>query len=132
MQACIARRLVALVPTLLFVSLIVFVSMRLIPGDVIDLMLAQRDIATGQDRARIEAARALLRPKAYLSILIATALEGGHDVEAVELRKPPGKKAYVFKIKLDDINPLLYVKLQLGAGNVIGRSFHYSKLDKQD
>ena len=67
MQAYIARRLVALVPTLLFVSLIVFVSMRLIPGDVIDLMLAQNDIATGQDRARIEAARALLRPKAYLS-----------------------------------------------------------------
>ena len=64
--------------------------------------------------------------------LIATALEEGHDVEVVELRKPPGKKAYVMEIKLDDVNPLLYVKLQLGAGNVIGRSFHYSKLDKQD
>ena len=62
MQAYIARRLLALVPTLLFVSLIVFVSMRLIPGDVIDLMLAQNDIATGQDRARIEATLGLDQP----------------------------------------------------------------------
>jgi peptide/nickel transport system permease protein len=62
MQAYIARRLIALVPTLLFASLIVFVSMRLIPGDVIDLMLAQNDIATTQDRERIEAALGLDKP----------------------------------------------------------------------
>ncbi|MYE82425.1 MAG: ABC transporter permease, partial [Gammaproteobacteria bacterium] len=62
MQAYIARRLLALVPTLLFASLIVFVSMRLIPGDVIDLMLAQNDIATGQDRAKIEAALGFDQP----------------------------------------------------------------------
>ena len=52
MQAYIARRLLALLPTLFFASLIVFVSMRLIPGDIIDLMLAQNDIATTQDRER--------------------------------------------------------------------------------
>jgi peptide/nickel transport system permease protein len=62
MQAYIARRLIAVVPTLLFASLIVFVSMRLIPGDVIDLMLAQNDIATTQDRERIEAALGLDQP----------------------------------------------------------------------
>lgn len=62
MQGYIARRLLALLPTLFFASLIVFVSMRLIPGDVIDLMLAQNDIATSQDRARIEAALGLDQP----------------------------------------------------------------------
>lgn len=62
MQAYIARRLIALLPTLFFASLIVFVSMRLIPGDVIDLMLAQNDIATGEDRARIESALGLDQP----------------------------------------------------------------------
>ncbi len=62
MQAYIARRLLALLPTLFFASLIVFVSMRLIPGDVIDLMLAQNDIATSQDRARVEAALGLDTP----------------------------------------------------------------------
>ncbi len=62
MYAYLARRLLALVPTLFFASLIVFISMRLIPGDVIDLMLAQNDITTGQDRARIEAALGLDQP----------------------------------------------------------------------
>lgn len=56
------RRLLALIPTLFFASLIVFISMRLIPGDVIDLMLAQNDISTGQDRARIEEALGLDKP----------------------------------------------------------------------
>ena len=62
MQAYIVRRLIALIPTLIFASLIVFVLMRLIPGDVIDMMLAQNDIATTQDRAAIEAALGLDQP----------------------------------------------------------------------
>jgi peptide/nickel transport system permease protein len=45
MQAYIVRRLLALIPTLFFASLIVFVTVRLIPGSVIDLMLAQNDIS---------------------------------------------------------------------------------------
>ncbi|MFU8816833.1 MAG: ABC transporter permease [Pseudomonadales bacterium] len=62
MQAYILRRLLALIPTLLFASLIVFGAMRMIPGDVIDLMLAQNDIATDQDRAAIEAALGFDKP----------------------------------------------------------------------
>ena len=62
MQAYVIRRLLALLPTLFFASLIVFLSMRMIPGDVIDLMLAQNDIATSQDRARVEAALGLDKP----------------------------------------------------------------------
>ncbi|MEQ8858018.1 MAG: ABC transporter permease [Pseudomonadales bacterium] len=62
MRDYILRRLLALIPTLLFASLIVFGSMRLIPGDVIDLMLAQNDIATAQDRATIEAALGFDKP----------------------------------------------------------------------
>ncbi|MEM7003051.1 MAG: ABC transporter permease [Pseudomonadota bacterium] len=62
MQYYILRRLLALLPTIFFASLIVFLSVRLIPGDIIDLMLAQNDIATAQDRARIEAALGLDQP----------------------------------------------------------------------
>jgi peptide/nickel transport system permease protein len=40
MQTYIVRRLLALVPTLFFASVIVFVTVRLIPGNVIDLMLS--------------------------------------------------------------------------------------------
>jgi len=42
MGAYLARRLVALLPTMLLASLIVFVTIRLIPGDVIDLNSGQR------------------------------------------------------------------------------------------
>ncbi len=62
MQAFIIRRLLAVLPTLVFTSIIVFASIRLIPGDVIDLMLAQNDISTGNDRAVIEAALGLDKP----------------------------------------------------------------------
>ena len=62
MQVFIIRRLLAVLPTLVFTSIIVFASIRLIPGDVIDLMLAQNDISTGNDRAVIEAALGLDQP----------------------------------------------------------------------
>jgi peptide/nickel transport system permease protein len=58
----VSRRLLALIPTLFFASLIVFVTVRLIPGNVIDLMLSQNDIAVGKDRAQLEAALGLDRP----------------------------------------------------------------------
>ncbi len=48
MQAYIVRRLLALIPTLFFASVIVFVTVRLIPGDIIDLMLSQNDISAGK------------------------------------------------------------------------------------
>ena len=62
MQAFIIRRMFALLPTILFTSVIVFISIRLIPGDVIDLMLAQNDISSDNDRAVIEAALGFDKP----------------------------------------------------------------------
>jgi peptide/nickel transport system permease protein len=48
MQAYIARRLLALVPTLFFASVIVFATVRMIPGDIIDLMLSQNDVSASK------------------------------------------------------------------------------------
>lgn len=63
MQAYLVRRLLALVPTLFFASVIVFVTVRLIPGDIIDLMMSQNDIsANRKDREALEAALGLDRP----------------------------------------------------------------------
>src|SRR5688572_18608787 len=62
MQAYLARRLLALIPTLFFASVIVFVTVRLIPGSVIDLMLANNPLASEKDRGAIEAALGLDRP----------------------------------------------------------------------
>ena len=45
MRGYVIRRLLALLPTLVLASIIVFVTVRMIPGDVIDLMLSQNDVA---------------------------------------------------------------------------------------
>jgi len=63
MQAYIIRRLLALIPTLIFASLIVFITVRLIPGDIIDLMLSSNDIgADKKSRIQLEAALGLDKP----------------------------------------------------------------------
>ena len=53
---------------------------------------------------------------------IAELLEAGQPLEEIDLRKPPGKKGYVIRAPAAD-SPL-YIKLRLGSGKVIGRSFH--------
>ena len=62
--------------------------------------------------------------------LIAFRLEEDHPVEIVKLRKPAGATGYAMKIDIELGRPRLYVKLQLGSGKIIGRSFHYS--DRED
>ena len=63
MQAYIIRRLLALIPTLFFASVIVFVTVRMIPGDIIDLMMSQNDISAGKkDREALQAALGLDQP----------------------------------------------------------------------
>ena len=59
--------------------------------------------------------------------LIAACLEDGHPIEIVELHKPKGAVGYVMKIDIEPGRPKLYVKLQLGSGKSVGRSFHYSE-----
>jgi len=77
MAQYVIRRLLALVPTLFFASLIVFFSIRIIPGDVIDLMLAQNDVANSQDRASLEAALGLDQPMWRQYVVWAGAALGG-------------------------------------------------------
>lgn len=57
------RRLLLVIPTLFFASLITFVTIRLIPGDVIDQMLKERESTNpGVDRAMIERSLGLDAP----------------------------------------------------------------------
>jgi peptide/nickel transport system permease protein len=63
MQGYIIRRFLALIPTLLFASFIVFITVRMIPGNIIDLMLSQNDVsAAKQSREQLEAALGLDTP----------------------------------------------------------------------
>jgi len=63
MGAYILRRLLALVPTLIIASIIVFVTIRMIPGDVIDMMLSQNDIGADKlSRDQLIAALGMDKP----------------------------------------------------------------------
>ena len=54
MRAYLIRRLLLVVPTLFILSLIVFFSVRFIPGDTIDAMLGTVDFSAGVDREALE------------------------------------------------------------------------------
>lgn len=63
---------------------------------------------------------------------IAELVDSGHPLKEIELRLPPGKTAYVMKKRLDSSHPEIYIKVRLGAGVIIGRSFHYSSYELQE
>jgi len=62
MQAYIIRRLLLIIPTLVLASIIVFFVVRLIPGDIIDLMLTEHAFMGEHSREKIEAALGLDMP----------------------------------------------------------------------
>jgi len=63
MQGYVIRRVLALIPTLFFASFIVFITVRMIPGNIIDLMLSHNDVsAAKQTRAQLEVVLGLDQP----------------------------------------------------------------------
>jgi peptide/nickel transport system permease protein len=79
MKSYILRRLLALIPTLILASIIVFVTVRLIPGDIIELMLSQNDLsADAKSREQVVAALGLDKPmwQQYLTWISGIVLHG--------------------------------------------------------
>lgn len=62
MGAYIIRRLVLIIPTLFMATLIIFIMLRFIPGDVIDQMVGEEGVMAEMDREAIERALGLDRP----------------------------------------------------------------------
>jgi peptide/nickel transport system permease protein len=63
MRAYVMRRIMLSVPTLIIVTLVVFFSIRLMPGSAIDLILSQyMDIGGEMDRAELERRLGLDKP----------------------------------------------------------------------
>jgi len=139
MGAYLARRLLALLPTLVLASLIVFTTIRLIPGDVIDLMLSQNDVAADKlSRDQLVAVLGLDKPvwEQYLRWVAAMVLHGdlGHSLwqatavtELLAARLP-----VTFELGLLSLLVALSIALPIGtwsamrqdtAGDYIGRSF---------
>jgi len=85
MRTYLLRRLLALVVTLFIASVIVFVIVRMVPGDVVDLMLGQSDAgASPQARQQLLAALGLDQPigQQYLAWVGRLVLHGdlGHSL----------------------------------------------------
>jgi hypothetical protein len=60
-------------------------------------------------------------------VFVVELLMGGAAVDSIVLDKPPGKTGYV--IICDGwAGEKIYIKLQLGSGVVVGRSFHVSTI----
>jgi peptide/nickel transport system permease protein len=139
MQAYILRRLLALIPTLFFASLIVFVTVRLIPGSVIDLMLSQNDISADKfSRHQLIAALGLDKPmwEQYVRWMGGILLHGDFGrslwqstpvAELLQARLP-----VTFQLGLMALIVALIVAIPIGAysavrqdtaGDYIGRSF---------
>jgi peptide/nickel transport system permease protein len=96
----------ALVPTLFLASIIVFVTIRMIPGDVIDLMLSQNDIGADKlSRDQLISALGMDKPMAqqYFS-WVGAVLQG--DLGQSLWRSTP---------VLDEVLERLPVTLELGA-----------------
>jgi len=55
---------------------------------------------------------------------VADLLEQGHELEAIPQEEPAGVTAYVMHVSM--ATETLYIKVRLGAGFILGRSFHYS------
>jgi len=57
---------------------------------------------------------------------LADVLEKGHPIEAVKQDNPPGVVAYQMTVDLGvEECPPVFIKVRLGAGKILGRSFHY-------
>lgn len=139
MGAYLARRLLAMVPTMVLASLIVFITIRLIPGDVIDLMLSQNDIgANSKSREQLIAALGLDQPVAaqYLRWVGAIVLHGdlgaslwqNQPVTQLLLERLPVTlelAAFALLVGLTIALPIgIYSALrQDTAGDYVGRSF---------
>jgi hypothetical protein len=63
---------------------------------------------------------------------VAELLGSGHEIKRVPLRKPPGKFGYTMLVPGKSKSEDIYIKLQLGSGVVMGRSFHYSTQPDDD
>lgn len=59
MQSYVTRRLLAVIPTLFFASIIVFLVIRLLPGDVVDLIIKSAPFIENTEQMRAEIERDL-------------------------------------------------------------------------
>ncbi len=86
MRSYIIRRLLLIIPTIFIVSIIVFVMIRLIPGNIVDIMVSNFQDITKMDKQAIEQALGFNVPlyKQYLHWMGQILLHGNFGKSLVQ------------------------------------------------
>jgi peptide/nickel transport system permease protein len=106
MTSYIIRRLILIIPTIFFVTLIIFVVIRLIPGDVIDIMEAQYGSTAHLDRQAIEH---------LLGYDVPIWTQYGHWVERIVIHGDLGNSLWSAEPVMNDIKSRWPVTFELGV-----------------
>ncbi len=111
MYGYLIRRLLALVPTLFFASVIVFAVIRMVPGDVIDLMLSENDFSADKaSREQLERALGLDQP-IYLQYV--------NWVSGILLRGDLGRSLWLDSPVLEEVVDRIPVTFELGLVSLV-------------
>lgn len=111
MQAYILRRVSLIIPTLLLVTVIVFLLSRLIPGSIVDFMLDQQGW-TSESTTGIEVTRAELEKRLGLDVPIH--IQYGRWIGKI-VRGDFGKSLWTNRRVIDEMADRLPVSLELGV-----------------
>ena len=106
MRGYLIRRLLAVIPTLILASMLVFAIVRIIPGDVIDLMIAEADITD------VEVTRATIEEALGLDVPIYT--QYFRWVKEIVLHGSLGKSLWKDKTVIGEMVDRLPVTFELG------------------
>ncbi len=110
MRAYIIRRLLLIIPTVFLASFILFFAIRLIPGDIIDLLTAQMQMSVTIDRAAIEHA---------LGLDVPLFIQYGRWVGNIVMHGNLGGSLWTGRPVISEIIPTLPVTLELGLLGLI-------------
>jgi len=110
MRSYIIRRLLLIIPTIFIVSIIVFVMIRLIPGNIVDIMVSNFQDITKMDKLAIEQALGFNVPlyKQYL-----------HWMGQILLHGNFGKSLWSNLPVMNDVRAAWPVTLELGTMGII-------------
>jgi peptide/nickel transport system permease protein len=114
MRAYIIRRLLLAIPTLLIVSLIVFFTVRLIPGDVIDIMLSEQASFSYKDDVEM---RKYLEKR--LGLDVPAHVQFGRWTKGIILRGDLGLSLWKETPVTEDIVQKLPVSIELGLFGLV-------------
>ena len=110
MRAYILRRLLLVIPTVLIVSLIVFFMIRLIPGSIVDTMVAQYQYVTQLDKQAIEHS---------LGFDVPLIVQYGRWIGQIFLHGDLGKSLWTKTPIINEIKARWPVTLELGILGII-------------